>query len=130
MTAIQRKTLSLFMSLCLTIFSICQVQARAAGLPAPAEASAMSAMEMADCHQGDRAGDASAVDCHGTCTHLQQHKDAAQKLPLPDVTPLLLTFLQPFAQPLAGFAVADGYRSPDPLSTDPPASIRFQRFLN
>lgn len=129
MTYRTRQRIAAVVSLFLMVFSICQAQARAALVPAPVPATG-AAMEMADCHQGDRAGDASAVDCHGTCTHLQQHKDAAQKLPLPDVTPLLLTFLQPFAQPLAGFAVADGYRPPDPFSTDPPASIRFQRFLN
>lgn len=127
MSTARRKTLSLFMSLVLTIFSICQVQARAAVVLAPAPA---PAMEMADCHHGERAGDVSVIDCHSACKHLQQHNDAAQKLPLPDLSPVLLTFLQPFALPPTGPAVATGYRPPDPLSTDPPASIRFQRFLN
>lgn len=129
MSTRQRKTVSLVMSLVLMIFSICQVQARAAVMPVVAKA-VMPAMAMADCHHGERAGDASVVDCHSACKHLQQHKDAAQKLPVPDASPMLLAFLQPFARPAASLALADGYHQPEPLSTDPPASIRFQRFLN
>lgn len=121
-----RKAISLVMSLLLMIFSICQVQARAAVLPEPVAADTMA---MADCHGAVPAVDA-AMDCHGICAHLSQHHDSLQKSPLPDVTPLLLALRHHHEQTVAPLLRVGAYQSPDRHAVDPPVAIRFQRFLN
>ena len=127
MIAVRRKSISLLMSLVLTIFSICQVQAWAA-VPSPVESAKTESMT--DCHGGQTDTPSAAQDCHNTCQHLQQHNDVAQKLPLPDVTPVLLVILQPFELPDAGYIIASAYRPPDSSVIHPSPTIRFQRFLN
>ena len=129
MTRTRRKSISLFMSLVLMIFSICQVQAwAAAAVPVPMQ---MAGMDMADCHGGqDQAASKPAMDCHSTCQHLPQSNDVSQKLPLPDVSPVLLAILQPFELSYGEYISTSSYRPPDPSVIDPPPSIRFQRFLN
>lgn len=121
-----RRVLTLVMSLVLMIFSVCQAQARAsvlpASLPAPHEM-------MASCHQA--AADSAVPNCHSTCDHLQQHHDAGAPDTLPDFHPVLVAIADPYlpqaAQDLPG---TTRYHPPDPLQTDPPLTIRFQRFLN
>lgn len=119
-----RRRVAVLMSLLLTIFSICQVQARASVLPMPTPHEMM-----ASCHQA--ATDSAAPNCHSTCDHLQQHHDAGAPASLPDFHPLLVAIADPYlplgVQDIPG---TTRYHPPDPLQTDPPRTIRFQRFLN
>lgn len=127
MKRIHRQRLSLFMSLVLAIFTICQAQVMAAVGPAQPETS-MSAMP--GCHEAGDKTDTAGTDCATVCQHLSGHPDFAKQATSADASPLLLAFLQPFELSDAEYLPTSSYRSPDPSVIDPPPSIRFQRFLN
>ncbi|WP_156873775.1 hypothetical protein [Perlucidibaca piscinae] len=127
MKRIHRQRLSLFMSLVLAIFTICQAQVMAAVGPTPAETS-MSAMP--DCHEAGDKTSTTETDCTTVCQHLSGHPDFAKQATSVDASPLLLAFLQPFELSDAEYISSSSYRPPDPSVIDPPPSIRFQRFLN
>ena len=111
------------MGLFLMVFSICQAQARVSVLPVPVQ------HEMMACHQS--ASDFTAQDCHNGCEHLQQHHEVGGLDQPSGFHPVLIAILDPF-MPLGQHDQLGGtrYQPPDPLQADPPASIRFQRFLN
>lgn len=117
----------LALSLILMVFSICQAQARARLPAAPALAMTAHAHHPT-AHDAHATGH--AADCHGDCLHLQSHPDASQSMQLPDVSPVLLALLpaEPLLSPITTRALA--YHPPSPADADPPATLRFQRFLN
>lgn len=123
MTRTQRQRLSLFMSVILMIFTICQSQAMAMGL---ADATTPAMPTIAGCQ--DSHGDAPAAhqNCSGECQHLQQHVDSGT-LPLADLSPAIIAFWLPSLVQDTGRLTLALLPNHDPVS-DPPLAIRFQRF--
>ena len=126
-----RKIISLIMSAVLTIFSLCQVQAWAAIMPAMTTAQiSAEPVAMPDCHRAKAASDMAMPDCHSVCQQLTQHPDVSIKLSSLDPSPLILAIVQPYALLLAPQAMLASYHPPDPLAVNPPPIIRYQRLLN
>lgn len=124
----QRQAISLIMSIVLTVFSLCQVNAWAAALPA-VHAEPV-ATEMVDCHRASPAAEVALPDCCSVCEQLSAHPDVSIKLSSLDHSPIILAIAEPYALPLAPIAAHTRYRPPDPLAVNPPPTIRFQRLLN
>lgn len=131
MNRTQRKAISLIMSVVVTVFSLCQVQAWAAIIPVTViEQGASAATAMPDCHRAKASSAGAAIDCHSVCQQLTQHPDVAFKLSSLDHSPLILAIAEPYALQLAPQSVSGIYHPPDPLAVNPPPTIRYQRLLN
>lgn len=131
MNRIQRKAISLIMSVVLTVFSLCQVQAWAGNMSAeqPKQVTA-AVMDMPDCHRVSPAAEVSMPDCCSVCDQLSQHPDVAIKLTSLDHSPVILAIAEPYSLQLAPQTASTNYRPPDPFVVNPPATIRYQRLLN
>lgn len=125
MTTLLRKRLSLFISLLMMAFVFCQGMAQAsvvaAALPQAREMAVMS------CHDGGGSAASDVADCPGDCQHLDKAVDSGGHVPSAlDYVPVLIGMLLPpvdasLSRPLLAF-------SPPDSSSDPPLTIRFQRF--
>ncbi len=131
MNRTQRKAISLLMSVFLTVFSLCQVQAWAGNISvAHSEQAANVVAEMADCHRSSLATEAALPDCCSVCEQLTQHPDVSIKLTSLDHSPVILAIAEPYSLQLASSRPSKSYRPPDPLAVNPPTTIRYQRLLN
>lgn len=131
MTRLQRKAISLIMSVVMTVFSLCQVQAWAGNMSAeqPKLVTAV-VMDMPDCHRVSPATEVSMPDCCSVCEQLSQHPDVTVKLTSLDHSPVILAIAEPYSLKLAPQTASTNYRPPDPFVVNPPATIRYQRLLN
>jgi len=106
------------------IFSVCQAQARAHLPPLIGSHEHAHADHSADAPPSD------ATSCHDHCWSFTPYPDASKTTSIPDVSPTLLTWLTPRVVTEPSLTKALTYRPPESNSTDPPARLRFQRFLN
>lgn len=131
MNRYQRKAISLIMSIVLTVFSLCQVQAWAGNISTShSENAAAVVIDMPDCHRVSLAAEVAMPDCCSVCEQLSQHPDVTVKLTSLDHSPVILAIAEPYSLKLAPQTASTNYRPPDPFVVNPPATIRYQRLLN